>query len=153
MTKETFYKKQGRRYIPIREYDSNFLDAFREGSHLVVSRPGHTIKIHNIDPNYASLIAAGQVAKDRMTSALVKASSLRPSSQPITQAQRDAWDALSKAFGKEMMTLTGSSAVEIAQAGLEALIEEAIDLMKNETVRASFEQFLMVCELTKENKS
>ena len=38
--KETFYRKIGHRYKPVLEYDSNMLDAFPAGAHLVVCEPG-----------------------------------------------------------------------------------------------------------------
>ncbi len=50
-----------------------------------------------------------------------------------------------------MATLQINSTRDIAEAGLKALEEEADKLMKHESVKRAYEQFLLVCELTKEN--
>jgi hypothetical protein len=42
-----------------------------------------------------------------------------------------------------------ASARDIAEAGIKALQEEADKLMTNPAVRLAYEQFLLVCELTK----
>jgi len=38
--KKIYYEKVGRKYIPVSEYDSNLLDGFTKGNHLVMSYPG-----------------------------------------------------------------------------------------------------------------
>lgn len=37
---ETFYRKKGRRYIPVAEYDSELSHSFGEGHSLVYCKPG-----------------------------------------------------------------------------------------------------------------
>jgi len=93
--KTLFYKKVGRKYVPVQEYDSEFLDAFPKGTHLVMCYPGGQSRRFNIEPNYAAMIAAGRVAEDAMSQAVVKASEMRPRRTPITEKQRKAWDNLS----------------------------------------------------------
>lgn len=56
--KKIYYEKIGRKYVPVREYDSDFMDAWPKGTHLVMSYPGGQSKRYNIDPNYAAMIAA-----------------------------------------------------------------------------------------------
>lgn len=152
MTKKIFYEKVGRRYVPISEYDNDFLDAWPKGNHLIMSYPGGTSRKYHIDPNYAALIAAGRVAEDAMCKAMVKASELKPQRSPITLKQKTAWENLAKAFGDELCTLHGASVHDIVEAGIKAMQEEADKLMKNEGVRKSYEQFLLMCELTKERE-
>lgn len=147
--KETYYTKKGRRYIPVSEYDSELIDSFAKGSHLVVCRPGSTLKKYNIDPNYAALIAAATVAEDAICRQLVKASDLRPSRSPLTKEQRAAWKRLSEAFGEENHALQWPSAREACEAAVEAMIEEFEKLMQNESVRKAYEQFILMCKLTK----
>jgi len=149
--KEIFYKKVGRRYVPVYEYDQTLMDSFPKGSHLVICYPGGQSKRYNIDPNYAALIAAGRVAEDAMSDAIRKASELRPQKTTITLGQKKAWEKLAKEFGSDIATLQIASAHDIAEAGLKALEEEADKLMKHESVKRAYEQFLLVCELTKEN--
>ena len=89
--KKIYYEKVGRRYVPVYEYDNDFLDAWPRGTHLVTCHPGGQSRRYNIDPNHAALIAAGIVA-------------------------------------------------------------EADKLMANPTVKAAYDQFLFLCELTKESE-
>jgi hypothetical protein len=150
--KKIYYEKIGRRYVPVAEYDNNFLDSFPKGNHLVMSYPGGTSRRFNIDPNYAAMIAAGRVAEDAICRAISKASELRPKQTPITPKQKQAWEALAKAFGDELCTLHGLSVHDCAEAGVKAMMEEANKLMSNSAVRKAYEQFQLVCALTKESQ-
>ena len=40
MVKKVYYEKIGRRYRPVAEYDSDLLDSFPKGSHLICVYPG-----------------------------------------------------------------------------------------------------------------
>lgn len=152
MTKKIFYEKVGRKYVPVSEYDSDLLDSFRKGTHIVMSYPGGQSRRYNIDPDYAGLIAAGRVAEDAMTKAIQKASELRPQRTLITQGQRRAWQQLSQEFGDELCTLQGSSAHDVAEAGIKALQAEAKMLYLNPAVKKAYEHFILMCQLTKESK-
>jgi hypothetical protein len=151
--KKIFYEKKGRRYVPVAEYDNDFLDSFPKGNHLVMSYPGGTSRRFNIDPNYAAMIAAGRVAVDAICKAISKASELRPKSTPITEGQRKAWAKLAKEFGDELCTLHGLSVHDCAEAGVKAMMEEADKLLTNPAVRLAYEKFLFVAELSKEHKN
>ena len=151
--KKIYYEKVGRRYVPVAEYDNDFMDSYTKGNHLVMCYPGGTSRRFNIDPNYAAMIAAGRVAEDAVSSAVVKASEMRPHRTPITEKQREAWDNLTKAFGDERYYIELPSAREIAEAGVRAMQEQALELMKHEAVRQAYEQFQLVCELTKGNQN
>jgi hypothetical protein len=150
--KKIYYEKVGRRYKPVYEYDQTLMDAFPKGTHLVMCYPGGQSRRFNIDPNYAALIAAGRVAESAMCDAIRRASELRPRKKTLTLGQKAAWERLAREFGDDLATLENSSAYEIAEAGLKALHAEADQLMKNASVRHAYEQFLLVCELTKENQ-
>ena len=149
--KKIYYEKRGRRYVPVAEYDSDFLDSFTKGNHLVMSYPGGTSRRFNIDPNYAAMIAAGRVAEDAICRAISQASEMRPQKTPITEGQRKAWNKLAKEFGDELCTLNGLSVHDCAEAGIKAMQEEADKLMKHDGVRKAYEQFQLMCELTKEH--
>ena len=148
--KKIYYEKIGRKYVPVAEYDGDFMDSFTKGNHLVMSYPGGTSRRFNIDPNYAAMIAAGRVAEDAICRAISKASELRPKQTPITLGQKRAWERLAKEFGDELCTLNGLSVHDCAEAGVKAMQLEADKLMKHESVRKSYEHFLLMCELTKE---
>ena len=147
--KKIFYEKRGRRYVPTHEYDSDFIDSFPKGNHLVMSCPGGKSRRYNIDPNYAAMIAAGRVAEDKICSAIVKASELRPSREPLTPGQIRAWNKLKKEFGDEMYGLRGVSVHDCVEAGMKAMMEEADRLMTHPEVRKAFEQFVLVASLVK----
>lgn len=150
--KKIYYVKEGRKYVPVAEYDNELLDSFPRGDHLVSVYPGGSSRRFNIDANYAAMIAAGRVAEDAICRAISKAAELRPPRTPITAKQKKAWEALARAFGDELCTLQGLSIRDCAEAGVQAMQAEADKLMSNPTVRKAYERFLMVCELTKEQK-
>lgn len=152
MKKETFYKKVGRRYIPVYEYDQTLMDSFPKGAHLVICYPGGQSTRYNVDPNYAAMIAAGRVAEDAISAALMKASDMRPKSKPVTQEQKDAWENLVKAFGPDARYLEWPSAREACEEAVKAMQKEANELMKYDSVKQAYEHFQLVCKLTKENK-
>ena len=134
------------------EYDSDFLDSFSKGNHLVCVYPGGTSRRFNVEPNHAALIAASRVAEDAISDAIRKASEMRPQRTPITPGQKKAWEKLAKEFGNDLATLQINSARDIAEAGIQAMQDEANKLMHHESVRKAYEEFLLICELTKEHK-
>ena len=146
--KKIYYIKEGRRYVPVAEYDGDLLDSFHKGNHLIMSYPGGQSRRYNIDPAYATMIAAGRVAEDAMSRAISEASELRPRRTPLTEGQRKAWRKLAKEFGDELATLNIASARDIAEAGVLAMQAEADKLMQHASVRQVYEQFLLVCKLT-----
>ena len=148
--KKIFYEKRGRRYVPITEYDNEYLDSFSKGAHLVMCFPGGQSRRYDIDPDYAAMIAAGRVAADEIARAINMASELKPQQKPITEGQRKAWNKLSKEFGTERFALQHGSARDLAEAGMNAMMIEADKLMTNPAVKNAYEHFLLVAELTKE---
>jgi len=152
MTKKIYYERVGRRYKPVYEYDSELQDAMPKGTHLVTCYPGGKSTQYNIDPNYAAMIAAGRVAEDAICNAIYKQSEAKPKRQPITERQRAAWEELKAAFGDDMFTIQYSSMRDLAEAGVKAMQEEANKLMQHEAVRNAYEQFMLVCELTRESE-
>ena len=148
--KKIFYEKVGRKYVPVAEYDNEYLDSFPKGTTLVICHPGGQSRRYNIDPAYAPMIAAARVAEDAMVQAMSKASELKPQQTPVTPAQQKAWKGLARAFGTELCTLNGASAYDIIQAGLKALEKEADKLLTNPAVKKAYDHFLLVAELTKD---
>jgi hypothetical protein len=148
--KKIYYEKIGRRYVPVSEYDSDFLDSFSKGNHLVMSYPGGTSRRYNVDPAYVPMIAAGRVAEDAVCDVIRKASELKPVRRAMTQAEIDAWENLIAVWGDEVRTLQGSSARDIAEAAVVAMMTEADKLLQNPSVRLAYEKFLTVAELAKE---
>jgi kynureninase len=146
---KVFYEKVGRQYRPVLEYDSEVMDSFPQGDHLVSVRQGMTSRRYRIDPTLAPMIAAGLYAQDAMMQAMIQAAELRPTRQPITPEQQQAWQALARAFGEELTYLQGPAAHEVVAAGIKSMQTEAERLMTNTAVRQAYEQFLLVCELAR----
>ena len=151
--KKIYYEKRGRRYVPVSEYDSEYLDSFPKGTHIVMCYPGGQSRRYNIDPAYAPMIAAGRVAEDTICRAISKASEMRPARTLITLGQKKAWEKLAKELGDELATLHGLSVHDCAEAGVKAMQAEADKLMKHEGVRKAYEHFILMCELTKEKQN
>lgn len=151
MTKKVYYEKRGRRYVPVMEHDYELIDGLPYGNHLIMVYPGGQSTRYNVNPALAPMIAAGRVAEDRMSEAVRRASEMRPRRQPLTEKQQQAWQNLNQALGDDVYTLEVASARDIAEAGLKAMQGEAEKLLTNPAVKLAYEQFLLVCELTKKN--
>ena len=151
MQKTIFYKKEGRKYVPVYEYDQTLLDALPKGTHMIQVYPGGQSTRYNVDPNYAAMIAAGRVAEDTISKILMKASDLRPKKAPLTPGQRKAWNNLIKEFGEDARCLEWPSAREACEEAVKAMTAEAEKLMTNPSVRKAYERFLFIAELTKEH--
>jgi hypothetical protein len=150
--KKIYYEKRGRRYVPVSEYDSDYLDSFPKGNHLVMCYPGGASRRFHIDPALAPMIAAGRVAEDAISRTIMEHSALRPSgNRSLTEAQAQAWRTLSDLMGNERYALEYCSYREAAEAGVRAMMEQCESLLGNPTVRRAYERFLMVAELAKEN--
>jgi hypothetical protein len=154
MTKKVYYEKRGRRYYPVAEYDSAYMDSFPKGNHLVMCYPGGSSRRFNVEPNYAAMIAAGRVAEDAISKSIMEASKLRvpERDQPLTPEQLKAWKALAKAFGKEQYALEWCSYREAAEAGVKAMQTEADKLLENPSVKKAWDHFQLVAALTKEEQ-
>lgn len=152
MSQKIFYEKVGRRYKPVSVYDNDYLDSYPKGTHLVVVYPGGTLRRFNIDPQYAPLIAAGTVAEDAISKAIMDATSLRlPRHQKkLTEGQRSAWKKLSEEMGVNSYALEWPSAREAAEAAVESLRAEAEKLLTNPSIKAAYDHFMLVCALSKE---
>ena len=150
MAKTVFYKKEGRKYIPVKEYDPAFDNAWPYGNHLVMRYKGGEEHHFNIEPALAPMIAAGRFAEDAMTNAVVEASKLRPTRAPITEGQRKAWNKLQEEFGDELATLQIASAREIAEVGIKGMMNEANKMLEIPAVKNAYDHFMLVYKLTKD---
>jgi hypothetical protein len=152
MKKTIFYKKVGRKYEPVSEYDQTLMDAFPKGTHIVMCYPGGQSRRYNIDPALAPMIAAGRLAEDAISKTIMEKSALRvpERQQPLTPEQLEAWQHLASTFGQEKYALEWCSYREASEAGVKAMMEEAEKLMSNESVRKAYDHFMLMCELTKE---
>jgi hypothetical protein len=152
--KKLFYIKQGRKYIPVSEYDTDLMSSFPKGTHIVMCYPGGQSTRYGIDPSFAPMIAAGRYAEDAICTAMHKESEAKPKERPITKRQRAAWEEMKTAFGDEFFSLTFASTRDLAEAGVNAMQEEADKLLKHEAVKQAYDHFMFVAKLAyDENKT
>ena len=150
--KQIFYKQQGRRYVPVSEYDNELLDAFPRGDHLVSVYPGGGSRRYRIDPALAPMIAAGRYAEDAICKKIQEATELRPINREIDEVTQRKWKRFIATIPEDFRFMfTHGSARDAAEAGVQAMQEEAQRLMSNDAVRKAYEQFLLVCKLSKQN--
>ena len=155
MTKTIFYRKVGRKYEPAYEYDQELMDAFPKGAHLVICYPGGASRRYNVDPNYAAMIAAGRVAEDAISKKIMEATEIRRNykmPKELTPGQKAAWENLVKEFGDDAKQLEWPSAREAAEEAVKAMQEEAQVLMTNPAVKKAWDNFQLICQLTKEKE-
>jgi hypothetical protein len=153
---EVFYKKVGRKYVPFKYYDSEVMDSFPKGAHLVVVNNCGRSTRYNVDPNYAGLIAAASIAEDSLSRAIMDATEIRRQSKnfktPLTPEQKEAWEHLVEVFGPDAKQLEWPSARECAEKAVQSLVDEAEKLLTVPSVKMAYDHFKLVAELTKDDK-
>ena len=150
--KTIFYKKEGRKYIPVSEYDTDFCPSIAYGDWLLSVYPAGSSR-RRIDPSFAPMIAAGRYAEDAICAAIRMATEIKPTTAPLTQEQRDAWDNLSAAFGETTYRLQWQSSQDVARAAIAAMQEEADRMLKNPALKIAYDEFMIIWKLTKETQN
>ena len=116
----TLYKKVGRRYRPVAEHEE--WDSYPEGAHLVVCRPGSTMRRFDIDPDRAGLLAAAEPLRDQIRALVVELQRMRPTRRPVTMQQAAAWRRFQKAMGNDAYAVEYASVGEIADAVVDLIV-------------------------------
>lgn len=154
MTKKIYYEKQGRKYVPVREYDSDLMDSFPAGTHLVMCYPGGTSRRYNIDPALAPMIAAGRYCEDAIARAIMRAHEVRPyQNQVLTPEERAAWDNLITVMPDKGRYLEWPSAREVADAAVKTMADEALKMLDNPSVKLAYEHLMVVAALAKDHQN
>lgn len=123
------------------------MDGFRVGSTLVVVTKNGTSRRQIIDPSYAPLLAAMLSARGAMTDALLKASEARPTSQPLTEEQRNDWMAFIAKHGEAFRVLTYQSSYDIIESGLAELGNIVNQAHANPAVQEAWEHYKFLVAL------
>jgi len=151
--KTLFYKKQGRRYVPVGEYDNELLDSFPKGDHLVSVYPGGSSRRFSIDPAFAPMIAAGRYAEEAITRKIQEATELRPANREIDEETQQKWKRFISTIPEDFRYMfTHGCARDAAEAGVKAMQEEVDRLMQSEAVRKSYDHFMLMCKMVKDNE-
>ena len=118
----TLYKKVGKRYKPVAEHEE--WDSYPEGAHLVVCRPGSTMRRFDIDPDRAGLLAAAEPLRDQIRALVVELHKMRmlPTKRPLTLQQRQAWETFKGVMGQDGYLLEYPSVSEIADAVVDLIV-------------------------------
>ena len=148
--KKTYYEKRGRRYVPVAEYDNDWMDSFPEGNHLIVCRPGSVSRRYDVDPALAPMIAAGLYAEDAMSRAIYNAMELKPQKVTMTARQLELLEELTASMNRQDVQWTRPCARDAAEAGIRSLQAEAERRMRHPAVRQAYEHFLTVASLCKD---
>lgn len=97
---QTIYRKVGRRYLPLAEWELMQGDQYRKGAHVVICTPGSQLTRYHIKEDRAGLLAALEQHRDVFLDLIRKALEARPSiKEPLTPRQVKAWKAWEKACG------------------------------------------------------
>lgn len=149
--KQTFYKRVGRRYVPVSEYDSELIDALPPGDHLISVRPDSVSRRYKIDPALAPMIAAGFYAQEAIVKKIQEETELRPVNREIDEETNRRWKEFIATIPEEFRYLfTHGSAWDAAEAGVQAMQEQAAKIMRHEAVRNAYDHFLLVARLCEE---
>lgn len=146
---EVFYKKVGRKYVPVAEYNSSLLDSIPYG-HFLLSVFENGSSRSRVMPAFAPMIAAGLYSKDTITRAIREASELRPRNIPVTPGQAAAWKKLQEEFGEDRHCLTWPAAQDTADDVVKAMQVQADKYLTDPMVRKAYDHFLLIVELTKD---
>jgi hypothetical protein len=145
----TFYKKVGKRYFPVSEYDSDLLSAYPEGTHLTICIPGKSSRRYYIEPAFAPMIAAGSYAEEAIVQVIMEKLSLSPQKYPLTIEQKKAWENFKEVMGEDRSRLSSGSIMEAVRAGVNAMAEVAAELLENPALQNSYDSFILLSKLTR----
>ena len=145
---EVFYKKVGEEYEPVSYYNSDIYNGMSIGSHLVVKQRGATSYRHNIQPDVAPMLAVAILMQGKMADAIHEASEMCPSNIAITQKEADCWEELKRLSGNSKFYIQFPATQDAVEAGIAVLQEEVTKLMANDAIKAAYEHFQFLCELS-----
>ena len=116
----TLYKKVGRRYKPVAEHEE--WDSYPAGAHLVICQPGSTLRRFSIEPDRAGLLAAAEPLREEIKDLVVEQLRMRPTREPVTKKQADAWHAFQAAMGNSGYAVSYPSAHALADAVVDLIV-------------------------------
>ncbi len=106
-------------FTPIAQHEQ--LEYLNEGDYRVKVRPGHRTITYDINPEYATVEAAIEEAKDAMAHAMMEASRGKPDRTLLTPSQLKAFEKFKEESGFTFITMKVDCAMDVIEAGLNAL--------------------------------
>jgi hypothetical protein len=120
-----FYKKVGRRYIPVSEYSDELFDSLPYGVTMVHIKPNGQSWSYQVDPDFEAVDAALEIMKDDMVNIFVELMELKPKPSPFTDRQRELWNELKGSFNEQDFWCIRESMYDMAR-GLQKKIKDKI---------------------------
>lgn len=148
MAEEVFYKKEGRKYVPVSYYDSNALSGVPQGATLIVKQGNLTMRKYAVDIESAPLVAAVMSLQDRVSNEIHRQSEARPHTKQLTEQERDDWQKLIDTHGESFRYMEYASCREIAENLLTELQKDIELAHTNPTVKEAFEHYKFLLALT-----
>ena len=152
MAETVYYKKEGRKFVPVSYYDSKMCDAVTEGATLIVKQKNLTMRRRNVDIDYAPILAATMATKESLSNTLIKASEARPHRKQLTEEELADWQSLIDKHGDNFQYIEYPSAYESVEAALEFLAKQVVTAHKNEAVLEAWNHYKLLVALTLEEK-
>lgn len=139
-----FYEKINGEFVPTRMWDPVLEESLDSGAWVTVVRPGISITRSMIDIDFAPLQAAGLLAQEQIAQAIYN-----ESRKNIPTSSSGAPDKIVESYNVFPHNMTRAQAQHIADAGVRAMQDQAQELLANPGVRAAYDQFMLICKLTK----
>lgn len=153
MAETVFYKKEGRKFIPVTYYDDSVLsEAMPEGATLIVKQKNLTMTRRNVDIDYAPMLAAAMATKESLSTTLVKSSEVRPHRKALTKEQLAEWQAIMDKHGDDFRYIEYPSAYESVEAAVAFLADQVVTAHKNQAVSEAWNHYKLLVALTLEKK-
>ena len=129
----TLYKKEGKRYIPVRDTDA--MEGLANGAWLVIVKDGSIKVRQSINPDYVSLEAACEGVEDLLRDKLIELSNKKSLQSPkkLTKEQAKAWNKLQKLLKREMVVVEGPSIPTIVNDFLNFIEDKVTEKFKDKS--------------------
>lgn len=150
---EIFYKKVGRKYVPVSEYDAEIRDALPIGSHLITVGGNGSATKFNVDPAFLPMIAAGVYARDAIARSIINGSVLRPSLAKLSVEQKELFNKYLLSLPEdERNYLSYGSTYDAVEAGVVQMVKLSSELLEHPSVMQAYEHFMLLCKLVSETE-
>lgn len=123
----TLYKKEGRKYIPVRDTDA--IEGLHNGAWLVIVKDGSRRICQCINPDYVSVQAACHGAEHLLRDKLVELNNKKSLQSPkeLTKEQAKAWNKLQSLMVGQMTIIEGPCIQDIVNEFLRFVEEKVIE--------------------------
>lgn len=142
---KVFYEKIDDQYVPVSEYDSDFIDSIPNGTHIIHKADGSQSRRYNIEPEYAPMLAVLFECRDQMCDAIYAASVARPSRKPISPQEQAAWKQLQEVA--DIHYIQYPAAYDIAERFIMVLNDKVSEIMQNPAVKEAYDHFQLMVKL------